>query len=258
MERTSTEEEPRRLADFLRTHRERILSAWLAAVRRLAPARDLDRPILLDYLPQFLDELADFLDDVRAGNPATEPEKLPAMHALERLEVGYDLAEVVEEYAILRQCVIDLVHHESAPAMRSAQLARLHSGIDRAIVTSTARYHEASERTLRALDRISSAALTHRDPEKMLPELLKVLLETCASVDAASLLLLEGDLLRVHAAAGIGLENTIGETVPVGASLAGQVALTRTPISIRDAATDPLVTRESIRRSGLRGYYGVP
>ena len=258
MERTSTEEEPRRLADFLRTHRERILSAWLAAVRRLAPARDLDRPILLDYLPQFLDDLADFLDEVRAGNPATEPEKLPALHALERLEVGYDLAEVVEEYAILRQCIIDLVHHESAPAMRSAQLARLHSGIDRAIVTSTARYHEASERTLRALDRISSAALTHRDPEKMLPELLKVLLETCASVDAASLLLLEGDLLRVHAAEGIGLEHTIGETVPVGASLAGQVALRRAPISSRDAATDPLVTRESIKRSRLRGYYGVP
>ena len=257
-ERTSTEEEPRRLADFLRTHRDRILSDWLAAVRRLAPARDLDRPILLDYLPQFLDDLADFLDEVRAGNPTTEPEKLPALHALERLEVGYDLAEVVEEYAILRQCIIDLVHHESAPAMRSAQLARLHSGIDRAIITSTARYHEASERTLRALDRISSAALTHRDPENMLPELLKVLLETCGSVDAASLLLLEGDLLRVHAAAGIGLENTLGETVPVGASLAGQVALTRAPISSRDAATDPLVTRESIRRSRLRGYYGVP
>jgi len=258
MERNSTEEEPRRLADFLRTHRDRILSDWLAAVRRLAPARELDRPILLDYLPQFLDELADFLDDVRAGNPATEPEKLPAMHALERLEVGYDLAEVVEEYSILRQCIIDLVHHESAPAMRSAQLARLHSGIDRAIVTSTARYHEASGRTLRALDRISSAALTHRDPDKMLPELLKVLLETCASVDAASLLLLEGEVLRVHAAAGIGLEDTLGETIPVGASLAGRVALTRGSISSRDVATDPLVTRDSIRRSGLRGYYGVP
>src|SRR5438067_4472685 len=258
MERTGTEEEPRRLADFLRTHRDRILSDWLAAVRRLAPARDLDRPILLDYLPQFLDDLGDFLDEVRAGNPATEPEKLPALHALERLEVGYDLAEVVEEYAILRQCIIDLDHHESAPAMRSAQLARLHSGIDRAIVTSTARYHEASERTLRALDRISSAALTHRDPERMLPELLKVLLETCASVDAASLLLLEGDLLRVHAAAGIGLESTVGETVPVGHSLAGRVAKTRAPASSRDAASDPLVTRESIRRSGLRGYYGAP
>src|SRR5439155_15306872 len=197
--------EPRRLADFLRTHRERILSDWLAEVRNLAPARELDRPILLDELPQFLDDLAEFLDDVRAGQTAAEPVKTPAMHALERLEVGYDLAEVVEEYAILRRCIVELVHREGAPAMRSAQLARLHSGIDRAIVTSTTRYHEASERALRALDRISSAALTHREPEKMLPELLRVLLETCASIDAASLLLLEGDLLRVHAAAGIGL-----------------------------------------------------
>src|SRR5438445_13473947 len=122
------------------------------------------------------------------------------MHALERVEVGYDLAEVGEEYAIRRTCIIDLDHHESAPAMRSAQLARLHTGIDRAIVTSTARYHQASERTLRALERISSTALTYGDAEAMLPELLKVLLETCASVDAASLLLLEGDVLRVHAA----------------------------------------------------------
>jgi signal transduction histidine kinase len=180
------------------------------------------------------------------------------MHALERLEVGYNLEQVVEEYAILRQCIVELVHREGAPAMRSAQLARLHSGIDRAIVTSTARYHEASERTLRALDRISSTALTHRESEKMLPELLRVLLETCASVDAAALLLLEGDVLRVHAAAGSGLENTIGEVVPLGESLAGRVAQTRAPVTSRDAAADPVVTRPSIKRSGLRGYYGVP
>lgn len=230
----------------------------MAEVRRLAAARDLDRPMLLDQLPQFLDDLADFLDDVRAGQAAAEPVRTPLMHALDRLEVGYDLAEVVEEYAILRRCIVESVHREGAPAMRSAQLARLHSGIDRAIVTSTAHYHEASERTLRALDRISSAALTHREPEKMLPELLKVLLETCASVDAASLLLLEGDVLRVRAAAGIGLEETAGETVPVGHSLAGRVARTRTPASSRDVANDPLVTRESIRRSGLRGYYCAP
>src|SRR5207253_1439736 len=64
--------------------------------------------------------------------------------------------------------------------------------------------------------------------------------------------------LRVRAAAGIGLEQTVGETVPVGHSLAGRVAQTRVPAFSRDAASDPLVTRESIRRSGLRGYYGTP
>ena len=258
MEMGSTEEESRRLADFLRTHSERILANWLAEVRRLRPARDLDRPMLVDELPRFLEDLAEYLDDVRAGELAAEPVNAPVMHALERLEVGYDLAEVVEEYAILRQCIVELAHQEGAPALRSAELARLHSGIDRAIIISTARYHDASERTLRALDRISSAALTHREPERMLPELLKVLLETCASVDAAALLLLEGEVLRVRAAAGIGLEQTVGEIVPVGHSLAGRVAQTRTPISSRDVGSDPLVARDSIKRSGIRGYYGAP
>ena len=168
-------DEPRRLSDFLRAHRERILSDWVDAVRVLEPAKDLDRPVLLDSLPQFLDELADFLDDVRAGHPAKEPVNPPTIHALDRLEVGYDLTEVVEEYAILRRCIVELVHDEGAPAMRSAQLARLHTGIDKAIVTSTARYHQASERTLRALERISSTALTYGEAEAMLPELLKVL-----------------------------------------------------------------------------------
>jgi len=251
-------DEPRRLSDFLRAHRERILSHWVEAVRMLEPAKDLAQPVLLDSLPQFLDELADFLDDVRAGHPAKEPINPPTVHALDRLEVGYDLTEVVEEYAILRKCIVELVHDEGAPAMRSAQLARLHTGIDRAIVTSTAKYHQASERTLRALERISSTALTYGEAETMLPQLLKVLLETCASVDAASLLLLEGEVLRVHAAVGLGLEKTVGEIVPVGHSLAGRVAQTRGPIASREAASDPMVTRESIRRTGLRGYYGVP
>jgi len=120
METGISEKGPRRLGDFLRTHRDRILSGWLADVRTLAPARDLDRPMLLDELPQFLDDLAEFLDDVRAGQMASEPVKVPVMHALERLEVGYDLAEVVEEYAILRRCIVELVHREGAPAMRSA------------------------------------------------------------------------------------------------------------------------------------------
>src|SRR5438105_11088789 len=207
-------DEPRRLSDFLRAHRERILSDWVDAVRVLEPAKNLDQPVLLDHLPRFLDELADFLDDVRAGHPAEEPVNPPTMHALDRLEVGYDLTEVVEEYAILRRCIVELVHDEGAPAMRSAQLARLHTGIDRAIITSTDRYHQASERTLRALERISSTALTYGEAEAMLPELLKVLLETCASVDVASLLLLEGEVLRVHAAVGLGLERPSARSYP--------------------------------------------
>src|SRR5205085_10810435 len=107
MEKGATADEPRRLSDFLRAHRERILSDWVEAVRVLEPAKGLDRPVLLDHLPQFLDELADFLDEVRAGHPAKEPVNPSTIHVLDRLEVGYDLTEVVEEYAILRRCILE-------------------------------------------------------------------------------------------------------------------------------------------------------
>src|SRR5947208_16121925 len=46
MEKGGMEEEPRRLSDFLRAHREQLLSKWVEAVRMLEPARDLDEPML--------------------------------------------------------------------------------------------------------------------------------------------------------------------------------------------------------------------
>src|SRR5438105_12723113 len=50
------------LSDFLRDHREEILASWEASVRTLRAARDLPRPILIDHLPQFIDDLADYVD----------------------------------------------------------------------------------------------------------------------------------------------------------------------------------------------------
>jgi len=80
-------DEPRRLADFLRENREEILAHWEAEVRK-----------------------------VRAG-----PAARPRIHALERLEVGYDLAEVVAEYAVLRRCITELAWRMHTPALRSAE-----------------------------------------------------------------------------------------------------------------------------------------
>jgi hypothetical protein len=106
---------------------------------------------------------------------------------MERLELGYDLSEVVIEYAILRRAITDLAVHTEAPSIRSQELPRLHAAIDQAISTSVVRYTEARERTLRALDRISSAALIHHDVEALLPTTLDAFLETTASVDSVAL-----------------------------------------------------------------------
>jgi PAS domain S-box-containing protein len=135
---------PRRLADFLRERRSAILECWEAAVRQLGPARELRQPALLDHIPQFLEELERFVADLRQHRPAAPPEDMARVHAVERLKMGYELADVVEEYSILRSCITEMAAEEHAPAVRSNELPRLHRAIDLAIALSVQRYEQAS------------------------------------------------------------------------------------------------------------------
>ena len=60
-------QQPRRLADFIRERKEQIVSDWESRIRRLKPAERLERPVLLDHIPNFLDDLCEYISDVRAG-----------------------------------------------------------------------------------------------------------------------------------------------------------------------------------------------
>jgi PAS domain S-box-containing protein len=252
-----TVEEPRRLADFLRERSAEILAHWEAEVRKVRAARNLDRPALLDHLSEFLEELADYVGALRTGHEASAPEEQPRIHALERLEVGYDLAEVVTEYAILRRCITELAAETHAPALRSAELPRLHEAIDHAIATSVVRYAEARERTLRALDRISSAALVHHDVESLLPRILDAFLGTTASVDTVALALRDDGTLRVRAAVGFPLPGPQGIEIP-REGFVGRIARECVPALIRDAVTDPDIARTPVCAPGTLALYGVP
>jgi signal transduction histidine kinase len=244
-------EAPRRLADFLRERRDEILEAWEGAVREVGTARDLPRPLLIDHMPQFIEDLARYVDDVRAGQQADPPEKHPRIHALERLEAGYDLAAVVAEYAILRRCITELA--VGAAAVRSAELPRLHAAIDQAIAASVVHYTEARERTLRALDRISSAALVNQDIESLLPRTLDAFLETTASVDSVALALFEDEALRVRAAVGFPGDGPVGAELPRDGT-AARVAADGLPTLVRDAGT----SCGEMCPPGTRALYAVP
>jgi PAS domain S-box-containing protein len=135
---------PRRLADFLREQHGAILRRWEAAARQLAPARGLRGPVLLDHIPQFLEALSGFVQDAREDPATSPPEEFPRIHAVERLELGYDLADVVEEYSLLRTCIAEMAAEEHSPAVRSAELPRLHRAIDVAIALSVQRYEQAA------------------------------------------------------------------------------------------------------------------
>src|SRR3982751_1077294 len=237
--------EPRRLADFLRENRDRILAHWETEVRNIGAAQHLDRPVLLDHLPQFIEELAEYVDDVRTGQDVRPPGEHPQIHALERLEVGYDLAEVVAEYAVLRRCITELAAGTHTPALRSAELPRLHDAIDRAIASSVVRYTEARERTLRALDRISGAALVHHDVESLLPRILDAFLGTTASADTVALALRENGEMRIRAAFGFPEPGPVGKLTTADGVVA-QVERQGAPIFVRDCASDAVAANSPV------------
>ena len=251
------------LGTFIRENRSRLLRQWECAVRRLPYARELSRPRLLDHLPDLLDRIASVVETVRTGGHESL-EELPEVHALERLDSGFDLDEVAGEYALLRGCILQLYaeHIESAGAPSLAlamqEVVRFNRTFDEAVAAAVSRYARARERTLVALDRISEAALGTEDADTFLPTLLRVILETTEAVDCVTLLLREGDVLRVHASVGLEEEVASGFSLRMGEGFAGKIAAERRPWEVRSAATDPLVKSEVVRARGTRALYGVP
>ena len=253
------ERTPRRLSDFLREHVDQILDEWALEVRRSRASRTLDRLALLDHLPEFLHDLARHVAEVRAGRASEPDPALPRIHAVERLESGYDLKEVVEEYGILRQVIVSLFVSTGADAVRSAEMPRLHEAIDLAISTAVERYLMARDRTLIALDRLTTASLGNEGVEQFLIDALDILHETTPAVDSSQVLLAEGDVLRVRAARGDAARLGLDQVVRLGEGFAGRVAQEGRPIFVSDSTAEgDGQAGRSTPRSGTLALYGVP
>jgi len=97
------------LAALIRTEGGALLATWRQQVQQLRSAQHLDVPTLNDHIPDLLEELALALE---AGSAETIPESVnegsPLAHGLQRVEDGFDIAEVVGEYNILRGCLHEL------------------------------------------------------------------------------------------------------------------------------------------------------
>jgi PAS domain S-box-containing protein len=252
--------EPLRLCDFIRHYRARILEEWAREACLLPGARALSRPQLLDHLPQLLDRLANVVETVHTGEHRTL-EEFPEVHALDRLDAGFDLEQVANEYALLRTCILRLYGEhvgERNTGVLVREMLRFNQTFDAAVSTAVARYARTRERTLVALDRLSEAALGTEDLDSFLPRLLRVILESTESVDALGLLLREGDTLRMRASVGLGEEEAAGFSLKVGEGFAGTIAAERRPMELRSASTAPQVTNPAVRARGIQALYGVP
>ncbi|MFE8603227.1 ATP-binding protein [Archangium violaceum] len=252
-------EDQYQLADFLRRHRETLLEDWERAVRMRHPEPLPDGALLRNHMPEFLDRLADAAEQASVEQPPRIPEFVPGEHGLQRLELGFEPGEVALEYGLLRLCILRRMERSGHwPGI--AELELLDEAIDQGIITAITQYAHMRERMLQSLERVSQAALESEDLDTFLPRLLKVLMETAVAVDGASILLREGEQLRLRAAAGLGAEEALAEdiSIPLDLGLTGKMLAGGQPRSVRSAATHPQMGYEPIRELGLRAVYSVP
>lgn len=139
---------PWQLSDFIRQRQGEILLEWERAARRLAGARCLDRAALLDQLPDLLEQISSVAAEIGGARHSTSARDIAELHALERLEEGFSLGEVVEELALLRGAILNLWERDHLVAHQLSDLRLLDQAIDRAILASVDRFTKARDRTL--------------------------------------------------------------------------------------------------------------
>lgn len=132
------------------THeREVIIARWLEQARRAASTRGLDQPALLDLMPRYLASLA-------AGEDVGE---VVDRHLAVRLRQGFQLAVIVDEFALLGRCILERSLAGPAEIRPDArEIDQLHGRLHRA----SARVVEMFDAHLREDEQIEKRSLLER------------------------------------------------------------------------------------------------
>ena len=242
------------LLEFLRRNRERALAEWEGAVRRMSPAKRLELTALRDHVPELLDRL---IDIVETGGSANGMAPLPDQHAATRIDQGFSVTQIAEEYRVLRSTLFRLLETEPAPLEAGALLV-LNEAIDHAVLRALERYHQVRARTLDALERVTQEAFAANEAPlgDFLRRFAGVIVETVPDVDTAIIYLRELD--RLVARATLGIESAMPDlSVAMGEGFAGGVAGTRSPRFTATAESEPGVRRDLVE-AGIRAVYAVP
>jgi signal transduction histidine kinase/ActR/RegA family two-component response regulator len=140
---------------FVRDRREDIMREWEKRVASEAREIKLADSALRNHLPEFLDELADWMQQGEA--PGTSRMRAAAArHAAQRVDHAFQLTQLIHEYRLLRATILHLLLNTEAAdqdlgaadgmAERVVELARLNAGLDFAIMDAVESFVEERER----------------------------------------------------------------------------------------------------------------
>jgi signal transduction histidine kinase len=144
-----------RLADFILSNVEPILSEWEFFARSIGAGEHLDQLALRDHAGQILQAT---VRDMKSPQTAAERtlkskgldhrreddalEGASNAHAIDRLTLGFDMLEVMSEYRALRASVLRLWHESAPQADERAvdDLTRFNESIDQSLSKAVASY----------------------------------------------------------------------------------------------------------------------
>ena len=142
------------LAELVRERKDELLASWRKTVRLLDVAKDLDTFEINDHVGGLLEELAVELEKggensvIEDGGPRPLGQ-IPIIHGKERMDLGFDLEEIVYEYNALRSAILTLAeaHQVSLVGTRGQTLSRvLDSAVGIAVKTYAAHQAELTRR----------------------------------------------------------------------------------------------------------------
>ena len=142
------------LSEFIKLNADRILSEWEEFAKNISGDASLPRWILRDHAAAIIKFIIEEMENsppltgqelTSASEGATGPlQHVAAAHVRLRIESGFDLAQIIDEYCALRACVLRLWRERDPESFNigASEITRFARAIDENVMAAVSYYKE--------------------------------------------------------------------------------------------------------------------
>ena len=151
------------LVALLRQHRDDIVERWITRMRDAIAPRNVDRGDLIDSLEEFLERLAEAIDQQMVGTAhgVSRAARVAREHGRQRFELGYDLASTIREYGLLRDVLFEIAEDLGGTAPDPREVRAMAKCIFEVVAECATRYATARDEAILRQSEQHVAFLAH-------------------------------------------------------------------------------------------------
>jgi signal transduction histidine kinase len=147
--------------EALRLRRDQVIGNWFRRVSKRPAARHLSLDLIMNNIPGLVDAILDGLAKAAASStPPPIPKDLSRKHGESRLDLGYGLQELGEEYNSLRDAFLEALD-EAGIHLNNTTASVLHGAVDQVHRTGVECFIELREERIRKRQSDFLARLVH-------------------------------------------------------------------------------------------------